>query len=238
MALMVLYLVSAYTTLNRTIWLAFVVQVLLVALLLSSRPSFSRQSARPYAILSAVMVVALAAVAASAFVHVQEQRRVAFEQDTRLALWPVIVEHIEQRPLTGYGFGRGLLREILGAQLSQLDPHLWHAHNYFLESLIQTGVPGLLLVLLLVAATLREGRRLAHAPDDAAAACGIALVGVVAGMLVRNMTDTLFVRQSALFYWALVGALLGAGMALRSRRPCNSSAVDPGGRYSGIQRRN
>jgi hypothetical protein len=32
---------------------------------------------------------------------------------------------------------------------------------------------------------------------------------VLAGMLVRNMTDTLLVRQNALVFWGVVGLLLG-----------------------------
>jgi O-antigen ligase len=70
-------------------------------------------------------------------------------------------------------------------------------------------VPGLLLLLVLLGAIVREAWRLARGPDDWALACGVALLAVVAGMLVRNMTDTLLVRQNALLYWGTVGALLG-----------------------------
>jgi hypothetical protein len=44
-------------------------------------------------------------------------------------------------------------------------------------------------------------------PDDLSVACGLAVIGVVAGMVVRNMTDTLWVRQSALLYWGVLGVL-------------------------------
>jgi O-antigen ligase len=242
LVLMGLYLASAYTTLNRTIWLGFIVQLLLLALLLGSRLAVVPQTARRYTLFTAATIIALAGAAASVLILVQEQRQAMgaspLEGDTRLALWPVIAQYIEQRPLTGYGFGRGLLREALGAKLGAIDAHLWHAHNYFLEALIQIGVPGLFLVLILIGVTVRHGWLLARDSHEAVAACGIALVCVVAGMLIRNMTDTLLVRQSALLYWALVGALLGAGTALRSRRACDSSTAEPGGRYSGIQRRN
>jgi hypothetical protein len=33
---------------------------------------------------------------------------------------------------------------------------------------------------------------------------------MVVGMLGKNMTDDLFIRQSALLYWALTGMILGA----------------------------
>ena len=47
------------------------------------------------------------------------------------------------------------------------------------------------------------------------AACGTALVAVVAGMLVRNMTDVLWVRQNSLLYWGVVGVLLAWGEVRR-----------------------
>jgi hypothetical protein len=33
---------------------------------------------------------------------------------------------------------------------------------------------------------------------------------MVAGLFLTNMTDDLFIRQSALLYWAIVGMVLGA----------------------------
>jgi len=37
-------------------------------------------------------------------------------EDPRLSLWPAVVDHIKERPLVGYGFGRGQLRQPLHAQ--------------------------------------------------------------------------------------------------------------------------
>jgi hypothetical protein len=51
-----------------------------------------------------------------------------------------------------------------------------------------------------------------------AAACGIAVIGVVAGMLMRNMTDTLWVRHNALLYWAVLGVLFAWGCRTRVER--------------------
>jgi hypothetical protein len=39
----------------------------------------------------------------------------------------------------------------------------------------------------------------------------MALIAVVVGMVIRNSTDTLLVRQNALLYWGVVGVLLAWG---------------------------
>jgi O-antigen ligase len=101
-----------------------------------------------------------------------------------------------------------MLREYQQEEFKGLDRNLWHAHNILLEALVQTGMPGLLLLLLLLAAIAREGWRAARGPAELPAACGIALLGVLAGMLARNMTDSLLVRQNALLFWGVVGVLL------------------------------
>jgi O-antigen ligase len=111
-----------------------------------------------------------------------------------------------------------MLRQSLQNEFGQ--PLLWHAHNYFLDTVVQVGIPGLLLLFLLLGATLREGWRMARSPDDLATACGLALIAIVAGMVIRNMTDTLWVRQNALLYWGVLGVLLAWGR--RPRAPAGS----------------
>ena len=151
--------------------------------------------------------------------RIQEERveaRVAMplSGDPRLALWPEVLERIGERPMLGYGFGRGMLRAALRKELN--DGSLWHSHNLVLDVALQSGGIGLLLLGALLFLTLRHGWRLVFSEDGAAAACGIAVVVVVVGMVMRNMTDVLWVRQNALLYWGIVGTLLAVGSA-RSR---------------------
>jgi len=215
--------VSAYCTLNRTVWIGLGVEILLIGLLIVLRQRASMR--RPWSIRARLMsgLVALAVVGAAAVTlgEIQARREstggTSLAADHRLQLWPEIFEMIAARPLTGYGFGRGLLRHPLRAEFGALDGQLWHAHNTFLEQWIQLGVPGLALFLLLLTAILREGWRTTLDASDFRAACGIALMAVVAGMLVRNMTDTLFVRQNSLLFWGVTGTLLGLASLRRSQ---------------------
>lgn len=226
-ALAVLIVASAYTTLNRTIWLGFAAQFGVLGFVVLTR----RQAATPWLVRGAVAGAAILCVAMT--VAIQAQREVvgaggALKSEPRLLLWPQVLEHMRASPVTGYGFGRGMLREALQAKLRGRDTNLWHAHNIFFETVLQLGLPGLALFLWLLAATLREAWRGLRDPDDAVAACGMALAAVVVGVLVRNMTDTLLVRQNALLYWGVVGAMLGLAQRLRSRAG-NSVTAPVGG---------
>jgi O-antigen ligase len=211
-ALAVTMFLSGYTTLNRTIWLGFAVEFLVLGGLLlgHTKPTAKRVAA------AGTLAVAAVVGCGAVIMTIQTDRQAlgvarAFDHDSRIALWPQVSERIAERPIAGHGFGRGMLRESLQAEFKTLDPHLWHAHNLFLEALLQTGVAGLALLVLLLAAIVRIAWRYARYGDDAVAACGIALLGVVAGMLVRNMTDFLLVRQNALLFWGVVGVLMAFG---------------------------
>jgi O-antigen ligase len=204
-----LFLASAYTSLNRTVWIGFAVQCAVLGMLLVAR---SRMSAATRVLAPALALAAVLGCTAL-LLNVQAEREAVgaggpLEGESRLMLWPRVAERIAQRPLTGYGFGRGLLRDSLQVELRARDTNLWHAHNYFFDAALQIGLPGMLLFALLIGATLFEAWRRARAPDDWTAAVGVALAGMVAGMLVRNMTDTLLVRQNALLFWGAAGALL------------------------------
>lgn len=212
--LVALFLASALTTQNRTVWIGFALEigVFLVVLALRRAGDWRAQFS-----LAAAGVVTIAAMG-TVVLLVQREREttgaVSMSADPRLRIWSKAAEHIEQRPLTGYGFGRGLLRDRLPGEADV--EQAWHAHNLFLDLTLQVGVTGLLLFVLLLAATLRQGLRFAGNRSAATAACGMALIALLAGMLTRNMTDMLFVRQNALVFWGLTGVLLAWGARWRT----------------------
>lgn len=211
LALALFILVAAYTTLNRTIWLGLAIELLLLGALIAMRNGVrTNPRIRAAAVVLAVSVIAGCALVA---VRVQMERQqadpgAALDKEPRLMVWPEVLKRIEAAPLTGYGFGRGLLRHELTEEFD--NPLLWHSHNLFLDIALQTGIPGLLLFLLLLGTIIREGWGAVRSEkNDMAVACGLALLGLITGMVVRNMTDILLVRQSALFFWTSVGFLLG-----------------------------
>jgi O-antigen ligase len=233
-----LFLASAYTTASRTVWPAFAVQFVTIGALLALRARAQagrKTSSRVnWAIaIAGIAVIGCTAVALSVYA---DRRPMGFvkglEHETRLALWPKVIERIAEEPLTGYGFGRGVLRESFIRESGAVDSNLWHAHNLVLEALVQVGVPGLILIAIVLGQLVSEGWKFARGPTDGAAACGIALVTVVAGMLVRNMTDTLLARQNSLLFWGIAGLLLGLAIKLSSARHETAHNARAGARYS------
>jgi O-antigen ligase len=230
LALGALFLVSGYTTLNRMFWIVIAVQLVMLGAFLIGRARKHRAASPGRSATVATVVLALAVIAAGATVmlRVQQERAesnfaVPLASDPRLALWAEVIERIRERPVLGYGFGRGILRTALRKELN--DGSLWHSHNLLLDAALQSGLIGLALLGALLFLTLRQGWRLSHVDDTTAAALGMALVAVVLGMVMRNMTDYLWVRQNALLYWGVVGGLLGLSAARGARRVTGSERL-------------
>jgi len=216
LALAALFALSAFTTLNRTVWIGFSVELIIIGALLL--PRLGRPFGTRAKVAAGLGALAIVAGGIAVMIAVQQERfgphvERTLVEDPRLDVWAAAIRMIERRPLTGLGFGRGIERRILQAEFPNRyhEYSLWHAHNVLLEAGVELGIPGMALLVLLLGATLYQGWKLARGPDPIATACGAALIAVVAGMLVRNMTDVLWVRQNSLLYWGVVGALLAWG---------------------------
>jgi O-antigen ligase len=96
---------------------------------------------------------------------------------------------------------------------------LWHAHNVFLNYGLEMGVPGMLALAWVFVSLLREYWRLYAGQDRVASLLGVAGLTLLAGMLLRNQVNDMFVRDEAILFWALNGMLLGWGRRLRSTVP-------------------
>ena len=131
------------------------------------------------------------------------------QKDDRQLIWTAAVNAIRERPFAGYGYALEAAHEAVANRLGDagMQRVFRHAHNVVLNGAVQMGVPGALMIVLLFGALAQAFwlRRHHSAMAMAHASCGLMLV---AGFLLRNMTDDFFHRHAALLFGALVGMLL------------------------------
>jgi O-antigen ligase len=216
-AILALTLASAYATENRMVWPALLASLAVVGTAGALRwPAPWRERGRG----RAIAFIALALVIGAAFLDVALRKAessqpppASIEQsvagDPRLAIWPLVSDRIAERPLTGHGYGKEILGPELAAALG--DPTLTHAHNAFASVWLQTGAIGLALFVAVLLAALWRFAGYARSRDDTLALVGVVGLSILAGVLVKNLTDDFFVRTNARFLWAEVALLVAFG---------------------------
>ena len=130
-------------------------------------------------------------------------------KDLRPRVWKKVGEEILAHPLTGAGFGLGVMSKAYPALLSAEGEVFWHPHNLVLNYGMSAGVPGMVAVLALFAALAWRFWQLALRGGRLARLTGLAGASMVAGVFARNMTNDFFVRDGALLFWSLAGMLFG-----------------------------
>jgi O-antigen ligase len=220
LGLLVLLLVNARLTENRIVWIALAATYATAFGLAAWRwhASLARAPLRWLSPLFALLIV-LGVVFADV---TRERAQSDFPPDTpvsetlsgdpRLALWDQTAQLIRERPWTGYGFGRAIVADQLKGPLG--NPMLWHAHNLFIGQILQTGTIGLILFAALLSALCARFLRYVRRGDDALAVIGIVGVSLLAGFLVKNLTDDFLFRSNAKEFWALLALLVGFGTRL------------------------
>lgn len=206
-------LAAAVFSQQRILWAAFAIQ-LLGAIVLLRRAGFLKISGMA---LTAIIVGGMAlAWGALLFVHAQKTALStpeiqAMQKDMRLVHWQRVFDRVQEHPLVGAGFGRETMKKAHPDLVPKTSPEsqLWHPHNVFLTYGIAMGWPGMLALLAVFVSLLHAYWKQLDAGDAERRIAAIAGIVLILGVVTRNLTNDFFVRDGALMFWALNGALLG-----------------------------
>jgi O-antigen ligase len=215
-AVLAAILIGGAITHNRMLWIVLALQTAVVLVAWPGMASRRRNVA--IAVVPALLFgAALYATSSKRFVvdpAVPEAVGETLTKDIRPRLWRWSVDRIAERPLTGAGFGRGAMRDSFRVEFG--DPTFWHAHNTVLNYGLALGVGGVILILAIFASVLGALIQTLRERDPEISLYALAAVAMLIGMFAKNLTDDLFIRQSALLYWAIAGMVLGASARRRS----------------------
>ena len=129
-------------------------------------------------------------------------------EDPRLDLFRFAVTQIAAHPWVGAGIGKWSSQQAFFNEFH--DAFRMHAHNVFLNRALETGLPGLAAFTFLLGSVAFAFWKQSLSGVRRHAALGVAGLALVAGVVTKNLTDDFFLRQNALLFWSLAGAVLGA----------------------------
>jgi len=165
---------------------------------------------------AAVIIVPLGGLLATELQRRQVDPDAAMERDLRPLVWKKALARVVASPLTGAGLGRQAFMKAYPELVPPQNTFYWHTHNLVLNYGVSAGVPGMLAIVGLFLAFGWRFYRLAGSADETLALAGLVGLLMVVGVFARNMFNDFFVRDGALLFWSLSGALLG--YALREER--------------------
>lgn len=148
---------------------------------------------------------------------------------SRLHLWRTSLTMTLERPLTG--FGLGTFGWVLMPYRTDVTTNFsMHAHNEYLEALVETGIPGLVLVLAFLALLLRDAwARLRHAPGRWQPGVRLGALSAWLGILAFAMLDFPSVLPATDYLLAFLAAVAVGDLAGPSSRRESSRSRRPRG---------
>lgn len=217
--LVVLGLIAGWYTEQRAFWLVVVLQAVALVALLRASGEWRRVPAAAWCAIAGIATIAFLGLADATAQRFGEASNLAalLADDPRLKNWSQVVAWIGERPLTGYGFGRGMMAKVFPEMWNRPDM-FWHPHNVILGYGFQLGLLGVAALLGVFGAWLAHWLRSVRSQDPALRAIGIAGALIVLGVFTRNLTNDFFHRDLALLFWSLMG-LLAAEALRRARAP-------------------
>jgi O-antigen ligase len=225
-AAVALFVVAAWCTGNRIVWVAFATQLLVA--IAAWKAQHEAQAVRPRTLRGLALVAAVAIAVAFAASIAERNDRIfhhptrftaGIEGDLRPRIWAVAWQQFAEAPWLGHGYGR----EIAAPAFLPLTPNvpgypaLLHGHNTLIDVALELGGIGLAAFAAMLLALLWEYR--SFLAQRELAPLGIMGIALVAGFVVKNLTDDFLHRHNALVFWALNGMLLGLAQAARPRAP-------------------
>ncbi len=143
----------------------------------------------------------------------------------RVELWSRAVYVVQDFPFTGVGLGmfEPVVRILYPPFIIRPDAHFVHAHNIYLHTAAEMGLPGLIghLSFYLVLATLllRGALKSGTHPNNVLA---IGLFGTLVAFLTHGLLEVITcATRAAIMVWGLFGLMAAVGMASGSDKCVN-----------------
>ncbi len=206
--------ISGYLTLNRMMWLALIAEAVIFCGLHLRKQSLSRRT-KIFALSAFAALCSLAIIVFITASYVKSGAHAisvtglenSVTHDPRPQIWSYAVQRIAQRPWTGYGFGRGILRHEFVKHFD--NSYYWHAHDMLLNYALEAGPWGVIALLFLFATFLREYWKLYKNSNPRIRLYGQFGLALLVGAAVKSLTDDILIRENSLLFWSLIGMSLG-----------------------------
>lgn len=143
----------------------------------------------------------------------------------RNVAWPLVIEKIKERPITGWG-RLAMIRTGITARLAAFQEGFSHPHNAYLEMLLDNGLIGFMLVMPFYAIVLWKSVTLFLDSRDPLfyGIGGVSCAFLLALAIASSGSQTFYPREGWVGMWCALGLMLRVHV---ERKRAFASAVAP-----------
>lgn len=134
-----------------------------------------------------------------------------FTQSERFLIWQYWLGAAQEHLWLGVGFGRDLPHMVFPKPADWPVLMFAHAHNVFIDVLLQLGVVGLSVFVILLGSLMKRFWKYYRSNSEELVWLGMLGLTILVAFASKNFTDDMFWRTDALVFWSLMGLILGAG---------------------------
>lgn len=134
-------------------------------------------------------------------------------EPARIYMWQKSVEMIKEKPITGYGLGtfQKLLYEKHfdeeGKKVIGVEKEHFHSHNILLNTAVETGILGSILLALILIFILKYAISLIKTSEITKLPIILGIMGGVVDFCLHGMVDNTLRGETAYLFWFLIGIL-------------------------------
>ena len=137
-----------------------------------------------------------------------------YTADPRWTIWNAWADVIEERPWIGHGYGSRILPRVgeqkIAPDIEDAVHARHHAHNVFLNVLVQTGSIGLLAFATLLTGMIGELlRTYRNSPQTELRWAAVGATSLLLAALAKSLTDDFFWGPANIVMWTFMGILIG-----------------------------
>lgn len=199
---------ALFVTFKRAAWVAVFVQFILFVFLLKPRWRMKFWLGISILFVSAIVMTLFypKILQHPLIMHLPEC------QTFRIKAVGLTLDIVKEHPITGIGYGLGSFHRYCPGE------GIVHTHNLFLNTAVEIGVPGLcLLVILLALLFLRLYRSLTREDDYRRKVLISGIFIATTGFVIANLFDYVYHGWPNMLFWLLAG--LGMGLSVKTPFP-------------------
>lgn len=217
--IVLLMCINLVLTLTRGAWVSVSISIICIVLYYVFQLFLylrnSAKSIRPVIILSAIFILLILVIPFILPNHIQSRINSIIDRPSgyigeRPIWWKTSLELTQKYPITGIGMGRFRYEFQLNGPKEQYNIP-YHAHNIYLHTAVEHGIPSLMILLWIIALIVKRVLRLRKNLEYHGYFWGNGMFlgssGFLISSLIYGLVDNIMHQRTILLFWFIIGII-------------------------------